>query len=298
MESDSNLPSNIDLILIGHFGFTEQDTPFGSATTVGGSGYSCSLGATVGCVDRTGVVAHIGEDFDVKLLEELGVDLRGAVAVPGSAPRLKITEYSATDRSYSGSLGVASWAATDVFPVEYEGTGHAHLATMPPEEQEIWINFLRSHSRCTISVDMFEVWAHEVPDLCRRLCYLADFAFMNEQEHRLLFSDYPLPPGGVVIKKGAGGACLNIDGQWIHVDAPLSRPVDTTGAGEILAGSFLALRALGLGVEACLTYAVRLASAKVSEFGSNAASLKPVISGIRSDVLRMKFPATGVSSPG
>jgi sugar/nucleoside kinase (ribokinase family) len=43
--------------------------------------------------------------------------------------------------------------------------------------------------------------------------------------------------------------------------------VDPIGAGEILAGSFLALRARGLAEDLALTYSVAAATRSVTEFG-------------------------------
>ncbi len=284
----------IDLVLVGHFGFTEQHTPFGSAYGLGGSGYACALGASVGHPGRIGIVAYIGEDFDLTVLDRMGIDRRGAITVPGSAPRLKITEYTPTDRSFVGDLGAASQPATDAFPPEYYGTRHLHLATMPPSEQLAWFKRVRPLSDCTISVDMFEIWASEFPDLSRELCYSADLVFMNEREHQLLFSEYPLPPCDFVVKNGADGAYLRSSGRWIHASAPPSDVVDTTNAGEILAGSFLALRALGVEPGAALTYSVRLASAKVVELGLEGRTLDQALSNIRSEVAGLRSSNPGL----
>jgi len=43
--------------------------------------------------------------------------------------------------------------------------------------------------------------------------------------------------------------------------------MDSIGAGEILAGAFLALRALGLAEDRALRYAVEAATRSVTEFG-------------------------------
>lgn len=285
MDVTSDTSPAIELVLVGHVGFTEQITPFGTGHGIGGSGYACAIGAGVGRQERIGLVAHIGDDFDVSWLYELGVDLEGVVAVPGKSPWLKIIEHTPAERSFVGDLGVACKAATDVFPNRYAHARHIHLATIPPSEQLIWVEAARSLG-CTVSVDMFELWANECPEISRRLAHAADLVFMNEREYRLLFAAHPLPLGCLIIKNGARGACIRNVGRWTHVPAPSCKAVDTTGAGEVLAGSFLALRELGLTSEVSLAYAVRLASAKVVEFGFDGHALEHEISTIRSAVTR------------
>jgi sugar/nucleoside kinase (ribokinase family) len=84
---------------------------------------------------------------------------------------------------------------------------------------------------------------------------------------------------------------MRINRRWTHVSAPQVDAVDTTGAGEVLAGAFLALGILGLAPEAALLYAVRLASAKVADFGFGSQRLHREISDIRSAVAEVSKPA-------
>jgi ribokinase len=155
---------------------------------------------------------------------------------------------------------------------------------MPPQEQRAWLEFARTLNRCTTSVDMFEPTAMEAPDECRALCYSADLTFMNEEEWRLLFTGAPLPSGDIVLKRGPGGASVRSRGAWTHVPASPRTVLDSTGAGEFLAGAYLSIRAMGLPVEAALRYAVRAASAKVVEFGVDGENLRRTLARIHSEV--------------
>jgi ribokinase len=284
--------TGIDLVLVGHFGFAEDHTPSGSSRSLGGSGYACAVGAGAGTPQRVGVVGNIGDDFDIEALDRLGVDRRGAVRVPGKAPHLTITQHTPTERSFVSELGVAARPLVDAFPDEYAKTRHLHIATMPVAEQALWLRFARQRSRCTVSVDMFERTAVESPDASRDLCYGADLVFMNQQESRLLFTDHPLPNGEVVLKSGADGARYRTGETWTHVPAPPSELVDSTGAGEVLAGAFLSLRAMGVASMDALRYAVRAASAKVTEFGVDGEHLRRTLDHIRHEVFsqRALFP--------
>jgi sugar/nucleoside kinase (ribokinase family) len=53
--------------------------------------------------------------------------------------------------------------------------------------------------------------------------------------------------------------------------------VDTTGAGEVLAGAFLSMRAMGVPDPVALRHAVAVASAKVTEFGVDGPHLRRAI---------------------
>jgi ribokinase len=279
-----NTHDGVRLVLVGHFGFAEDHTSFGSALNRGGSGYACAIGAAAGEPELVGVVANIGEDFGLEALDQLGVDMSGAVVVAGRAPRLTITQHTPTDRSFESVLGVAATPATNIFPPAYANASHLHLATMPPGEQMHWLQTVRSLSKCTISVDMFERNARDFPDESRQLCYSADMVFMNAEERRLLFSDHPLPTREIVLKSGADGAAFRSEGNWVRVPAPQYDVVDTTGAGEVLAGAFLSLRVMGVADHIALKYAVEAASAKVSEFGVDGGNLRRALARIHATV--------------
>jgi len=63
---------------------------------------------------------------------------------------------------------------------------------------------------------------------------------------------------------------------------PASVPVvDTTGAGDVLAGAFLALRSVGVDVRAALRHAVAIASASVVDFGVDGVDVQAALSHTR-----------------
>ena len=143
-----------------------------------------------------------------------------------------------------------------------------HLGTAPPGQQLAWLEFLRAQGcRAQVSVDMFEPFAAADPQACRDTCARADLIFVNEAEYRGLYDGGPHPPVPVIRKHGPDGAeFLAPDGRF-RIPAPPADEVDPIGAGEILAGAFLALRARGLTAEQALTCAVAVAARSVTEFG-------------------------------
>lgn len=72
----------------------------------------------------------------------------------------------------------------------------------------------------------------------------------------------------VLATLGAGGALLADAGGTIRVPAPRVEVVDTTGAGDVLAGTFLGLRERGVDRETALRVAVGAASAKTTRPGT------------------------------
>lgn len=72
----------------------------------------------------------------------------------------------------------------------------------------------------------------------------------------------------VLVTLGAGGALLADPGDTIRVPAPEVEAVDTTGAGDLLAGTFTGLLERGIDRETALRVAVEAASAKTARPGT------------------------------
>lgn len=77
-------------------------------------------------------------------------------------------------------------------------------------------------------------------------------------------------PREVVVKDGPNGVWFRGDaGRTVHLDAvPVTAVVDTTGAGDALAGTYLAARLAGLGLEAAARLGTEVASVVVAHPGA------------------------------
>jgi 2-dehydro-3-deoxygluconokinase len=104
----------------------------------------------------------------------------------------------------------------------------------------------------------------------------ADVAFVSFEEAEPVFGaerpdDVPRAvgrgPHEVVVTTGAGGALVATDGPIHRADAPSIDIVDATGAGDALAGAYLASRLQGLAPERALARAVVAASLSCRAFG-------------------------------
>lgn len=71
----------------------------------------------------------------------------------------------------------------------------------------------------------------------------------------------------VIITLGAGGAVMVTEERSAHFPAPLVDAVDSTGAGDIFSGGFLAALSLGRRIEESVVYALHAASLSTTRLG-------------------------------
>lgn len=259
---------SVDLVLIGHVGIATDRTPNGTVTYSGGSGFAAAFAASALHGGSVGLVAQVGEDFDLAILRSLGLNVEGVAVRPGASARFVIDQSPDGSLSFRSDLGVAAEPSFDLFPASYFRAGYVHLGTAPPRQQLAWLDFLRDRDcRAQISADMFEPFVAAEPGTCRQICDRADLIFLNEAEYRGLYHGRPHPSVPTILKHGPAGAEFLTDGARYRVPAPPAAEVDPIGAGEILAGAFLALRARGLAEDRALSYAVAAATWSVTEFG-------------------------------
>lgn len=258
----------VDLVLIGHVGLATDRTPAGTVTYWGGSGFATAFAASALHGGRVGLVAQVGEDFDLALFRSLGLDVEGVAVQPGASARFVIDHAPDVSLSFRSDLGVAAEPQLDYFPASYFQAGHVHLGSAPPRQHLAWLDFLRDRGcRAQISADMFEPFVAAQPATCRQVCERVDLIFLNEAENLGLYQGRPYPSVPTILKHGPAGAEFLTGGIRYRVPAPRVTEVDPVGAGEILAGAFLALRARGLADKQALRYAVIVAASSVTEFG-------------------------------
>lgn len=279
--------SPVDLVLVGHVGWATNENAHGTVASLGGSGYAASYAASTLLAGRIGLVAQIGQDLNLHGLHGLGLDLTGLALLPGASARFHISRVSDEARVFQSELGVAATPRFGAFPERYFRAGHVHLGTMPPGQQLAWLKFLRDHGfQAPVSVDTFEHFVSTQPIASRDVCDLADLIFMNEAEYHGLYRENEIPKAATILKHGPRGADYIADGMTHVASAiPAVHVVDDTGAGEILAGVYLALHAHGLAEDQALGYAVRAASSSVTEFGVDGPHLTRELIAIRDELL-------------
>ena len=273
-----------ELVVVGHVGTSIVHAGAVSWTAAGGSGYAAaaSAGALIG--RRAGLVATVGQDFDLGPLRSRPVDLDGITELPGPSAKLWVRQYDDGSRSFSAELGVAEVVRTGTFPARYLDACFIHLGTAPPDQQLTWLEYLHERGcRALISADMFGHYVATYPTASREVCDGVDLIFMTQAEYDGLYGDaqLPGPKAPLIVKRGPSGARLIVDGHPQEVEAPVPQLVDTTGGGEVLAGVFLALRADGLPERLALKYAVRAAASSAADYGVTGAYLTAELKAIR-----------------
>ncbi|HEY2578878.1 MAG TPA: carbohydrate kinase family protein [Streptosporangiaceae bacterium] len=269
---------SVGLVVVGHAGEATVETPDAEQTSPGGSGYAVAASAAALIGGMVGLVAQVGPDLDLAALHDLGVDMAGVQVMPGTSAKLCIRQFEDGNRAFSAELGVAATVELGSFPASYLQASHIHLGTAPPDQQLTWLRFLRDQG-CTaqISADMFEHYVTHYPGASRKVCEGVDLIFMNEAEYDGLYGNGrpDLPKSPLILKRGSAGASIVTDGLPRDVDeyARMANVVDPTGGGEILAGVFLALCAIGESKMDALRYAVQAAAACVEDFGVNGQGL-------------------------
>jgi len=274
----------VDLVIVGHLAFNEDRTPVGTQMSVGGAAYYCAVGASVASPERVGIVATVGLDFDIAAVAALGVNMDGVVIkTEGSSARFIITQLRDGSRTFEAAWGLAELVDLSTFPISYSLAQHVHLATAPPVQQLVWIQRLRElpgHPR--VSADTFEHFVRVFPDETRRVLELTDMVFVNEEEAALLGLGNCRKLGKpCILKRGAQGA--RYINRTVVIDAPAQpvEAIETTGAGDVLAGAFLSLRTKGIPPAQALRAAVETATASVTDFGANHEHLSRTIDGVR-----------------
>ncbi len=256
----------LDVAIIGDVAWNEDITPSGSKVSPGGAAYYAAVGASR-YSDKVGVVAKIGRDFDTTVLTQKGIDIEGIrIKENGATCRFVITQHPDNTREFAAQRGVAGIVETAIFPDAYVSAKFIHLPTQLPEHALTWLEMLSGHTH--VSVDSFEEFVEKFPDLTKQMFRKASLIFANEAEFNIVRElgetvfDTP-----IVLKKGKSGAEYIHGNDIIMIPAPVVASVETTGAGDVLAGAFLAQRAKGVPVETALEKAVNLASLSVSAFG-------------------------------
>ncbi len=252
---------------------------------VGGGGYFAALAASR-VVPDAALVTRVGEDFNlVPLIGRVVCDAVSVVPSGKTALSLQIyhNPHDLTDRSIDLKPGVNPGITASDIPGSW--VAHASVilvSTMMPAQQRGVVEALVAKKRAEtlslegaairlpiIAVDSDLCWlkdeesAREVRAMMRH----ADIAFMNRTEGEILQDLIPQIPL-VVLKRDAEGAELLVWGKrQSFVPAPEVSVVDVTGAGDVVAGTFLASLVSHRGAEESLVAAVQAASQSITKEG-------------------------------
>jgi sugar/nucleoside kinase (ribokinase family) len=161
--------------------------------------------------------------------------------------------------------------------------GWAFVGSMRPDRQ---LEAARQLAGCgLLAADAMRSYVDAAPDTARRLLELCDWYFCNEEEFAALGGlapdEFRLRWGlrGLVLKHGPGGVTVYSDQGRLHRSALPGRVIDTTGAGDALAGGMLArwrrLKGNPADIAEAVEHGVMRASLAISDVGTRALAALP-----------------------
>ncbi len=227
---------------------------------LGGSALYCALAAAPECPVR--VFAAVGEDTAPRVERLLrgrpGIDLSGIQRLP--RPTYRWFAEAAEGRNVDlGSRDSIYDRWVPRLPDGYRGW--AFLGSMRPDRQ---LDCARRLAGCgLLAADAMRSYVDSAPEAARAVLRLADWYFCNREELLALGGGEPeafrahWDLRGLVVKDGPGGATVFSDSGTLHVAAIAGKVVDTTGAGDALAGGMLARWVRSDGAPALLEDAFR-----------------------------------------
>jgi cytidine kinase len=244
---------------------------------LGGSALYFSLAASR-LVDVL-VVAPVGRDGEARVRSVLGgrpgLDLAGLAVVDAPTYRWFADDHHGRNVDL-GSRDTIYDRWSPAIPPGYRGWAFA--GSMRPDRQ---LEAAEQLAGCgLLAADAMRSYVESAPEAARSVLRLADWYFCNEEEFAALGGDDPdsfrrrWQLRGLVLKHGPGGATAYTEDGALHVPANARRVVDTTGAGDALAGGMLSSWLLLGGEPAVLGEALQAgvdrASVAISEIGARA----------------------------
>jgi cytidine kinase len=244
---------------------------------LGGSAVYFSLAAsrTAGVL----VVAPVGRDAEARVRAALGgrprLDLAGLTVVDAPTYRWFAEEHEGRNVDLGSRDSIYDRWSPRV-PAGYRGW--AFVGSMRPDRQ---LDAARRLAGCgLLAADAMRSYVEAAPEEARSVLRLADWYFCNHEEFAALGGDEPeafrrrWELRGLVLKHGPGGVTAYTADGAVHVPANARRVVDTTGAGDALAGGLLACWQRHGGDAAHLAASLRAgvdcASLAISDVGARA----------------------------
>jgi sugar/nucleoside kinase (ribokinase family) len=253
---------------------------FGSVTEeLGGSALYFALAASL--IAPVAIVAPVGEDAVDRVREVVGrrpVDLGGLAVV--DAPTYRWHARQQGGRNFDlGSRDSIYDHWRPALPDGYKGW--AFVGSMRPDRQVEAAS--QASAAGLLAADAMRSYVEAAPTPARRLLELSSWYFCNREEFLALGGDPEQPERfradwkleGLVLKLGPEGLTAYVDGSEHALPALMSHPViDTTGAGDALAGGMLA-RWLQTGgrpasLEDALAFGIACASIAIEDVGLRA----------------------------
>jgi sugar/nucleoside kinase (ribokinase family) len=225
------------------------------------------------------VVAPVGRDAESRVREVLGrprIDLSGLTVVDAPTYRWFADAHAGRNIDLGSQDSIYDrWSPAP--PAGYDGWAFA--GSMRPDRQLEAVERLAGSA--LLAADAMRSYVEAAPEAARSVLRLVSWYFCNEEELAALGGGGDPEAfrrrwelAGLVLKHGPGGVTAFTDAGSLHVPASAGRVVDTTGAGDALAGGMLACWLVRGGgaehLDEALRAGVDCASLAISEIGARA----------------------------
>ena len=262
------------LLVAGSIALDTLEGPYGRVTDeLGGSAVYFALAASL--VGPVQVLAPVGNDAAGRVHEVFTgrhVDLSGLAVLDAPTYRWSARDVGGRNRDL-GSRDSIYDAWTPEPPPGFKGWAFA--GSMRPDRQFQALDRLRGAE--LLAADAMLSYASAQPAFLPGILEAAGWFFCNHLEFRALGG---VDPGafrghwglaGLVLKDGPAGVTVHTADGAIHADALTRYPVvDTTGAGDALAGAFLARWQAAGDLGEALHWGVAAASIVIEDVGVRA----------------------------
>ena len=278
------------LLVVGTMAYDAIETPFDKVNRIlGGAATYIALASSKFDVD-CGLVSVIGADFeesDLKILQDLDVDISGVELVPDG----KSFFWSGR---YHDNMNMRTTLDTQlnvlenfnpIVPSSYKSAEVMMIGNLHPRVQLSALNQMEGKPKFVV-LDTMNFWMDNFRSTLDEVIAKADLITINDEEARQLSEEHSLikaaekihamGPKYVIIKKGEHGAMLFGDGKIFIAPAfPLDQVIDPTGAGDSFAGGISGILANTDAInfetlKSGIIYGSVLASFTVEQFGVKA----------------------------
>ncbi len=279
----------MSVLIIGSVAFDAIETPFGkTGKIVGGSASYIALAISIQYKDL-GLVAVVGEDFDMKFLEDLksrGVNIDGVQIKKGEKSFFWSGKYHMDMNTRDTLVTELNVLGTfdPIIPEGLDSPDYVMLGNLAPVVQINTLNRLKKKPKL-VMLDTMNFWMEVAMDDLKQVLTMVDVLAVNDEEARQLSGEFSLVkaarkiramgPQTLIIKKGEHGALLfGPEGRIFFCPAlPLEEVFDPTGAGDSFAGGFMGYMASHDAVDfdsmkKAIVYGSATASFCVEKFGT------------------------------
>lgn len=258
-----------NIVIIGDLAYETTIVQNKKHTCLGGSGYYAAIGAKAAQNENFLLISSVGQDFDFLYLHNLNISDNEINIIQSEKTACFTTEFlnDMGERKFYADFGATGFP--NYKQVEkYLDVSIIYLAGGDPTRQLCWIKKLESNNfNGIIACDVFEKYCMEKSGESKEVIERSNIVFLNEIERRLLEYN-PIEKQKIsILKKGKQGADLfDQEGNIISIKPQLECvAVDTNGAGDILAASFLSKIVFNYNYGAALQIAVDLATLSVTQ---------------------------------